>query len=166
MVMYVLTVLVILVCVAFLALVVYPILRVVYCVILDVRKERRPRAQITHPQLGLLTCDEGLWCGETVCDERRLGFCIAGDETAPDEGLLAVLQEKLASIDQWEQAALDLLCRDERVESELFTLKSLDFLWPDRPDSFALEFEMEGDPDGIWRVEFQNNQAVHTGRDD
>jgi hypothetical protein len=166
MALQILTVLVVLLVVAFVVAVVYPVLRIVYEIIVFRRKERRPKPQIVHPQLGLLVHDESLWSGQTDRGQEKLYFCIKGGPEAPDEGLVAALQDKLASIDRWERTALDFLCRDERLDPEPFTLESLDFLWEDKPDSFVLEFSLEGDPDGIWRVEFEDNQPAYTGRDD
>jgi len=49
---------------------------------------------------------------------------------------------------------------------EKFTFCALDLLWEDQPDDFAMEFELAGDTDGVWRVEFQNGQPKFVGRDD
>jgi hypothetical protein len=128
----------------------------------------KPPAQFHHPNLGLMTeMDPGLWSGRIEHAGREIEFVLSGSEMVPDAGLTARLQEALRRIDAIEQSALDFLCTQKTLfKPGDFTFQSINFLWEKKPDVFTLEFSMAGDEHGIWRVEFENDQPRHIGRDD
>jgi hypothetical protein len=164
----ILTIAVILVALAAVSLVVYPVLRICIAIIRDKqrRAKKHSQRQLLHQQFGLITGEDQLWSGRTAWGRDSLEFVVAGDETGPDPGLIDVLSQRLASADCLRKAALEALSSEETVEQEAFTLQSVDLLWEDKPDRLAMEFLMSGDPDGIWRVEFHGDQVVSVGRDD
>jgi len=43
---------------------------------------------------------------------------------------------------------------------------SLDFPWEDKPDVLAMVFDLAGNDDGIWRVEFHHGPPQFFGCDD
>lgn len=127
----------------------------------------KPPAVVVHPDFGTLTCDLGIWIGERQQAGRTIRFCVGGTETEPDAGLLRHLHQALERFEELERSALDFLCRlDPNLQPGEFQFYSLDFLWESKPDDFAFEFTLDGDPDGIWRVEFERGVPRSTGRDD
>ena len=132
--------------------------------------EKRPLPEppeFRHPDLGLLTFDSGLWSGKVHWDGRDISFVISGTESSPDSILTNALLSLLNRFPQTESSALQFLCSpDVPVTINEFTFQSVNFLWPDTPDNFTLEFTLEGDPYAIWRVEFESGQPKYSGRDD
>ena len=127
----------------------------------------KPPLEFRHPEFGVLTLDSGLWSGEAQRGGRRIRFCIAGTDTAPDAGLLDRVCEFLGGLAEVERTALDFLRAPEAsLRQREFEFYSLDFLWEDKPHLYALEFMLAGDDDGVWRVEFESGQPKFVGRDD
>ena len=123
--------------------------------------------QFHHPEFGVLTNDGGIWSGETQIGGRRIQFHISGSDTAPDLELINSAHSVTSKFTELERRALDFICSEEAgVKAEDFTIYSLDWLWEDKPDDFVFEFEMKGDIDGIWRVEFEKGLPTSLGRDD
>jgi len=123
--------------------------------------------EFVHPEFGVLSLDSGLWSGKVQRDGRDIRFCIAGTSTAPDDGLLGQLRDLLGRFAEVERAAMDFLrMQAPALRSREFTFYSIDFLWEEKPDAFAMEFRLAGDEYGIWRVEFDRGQPKSVGRDD
>lgn len=49
---------------------------------------------------------------------------------------------------------------------ELLRPTGFDYLWPERPDYFVVELELDGDDGAVWRVEFEQGEPKHLSRDD
>src|SRR5262245_59209246 len=73
----------------------------------------KPPVRFQHPEFGVLTLDSGLWSGQVQRDGRTIRFCVAGTETAPDEGLLRCARELVARFTDLERCALDFLRSQE-----------------------------------------------------
>lgn len=145
----------------------YHLARIAICITRDARASRRPSRQLQHPELGTLSGESGLWGGEVQQDDRVIRFCIAGTELEPDIALIQRLRAAISRFPELERTALEFLCVQEPdVQQGEFTFQSMDFLWKHKPDSFALEFTLVGDDDGIWRVEFEGGHPKSMGRDD
>ena len=128
---------------------------------------KKPSAQFQHPEFGLLTNDGGIWSGETQIGGRRIQFHISGSDTAPDLGLINSARSIMSKFAELERSALEFICSEEAgAKPDDFTIYSLDWLWEDKLDDFVFEFEMKGDIDGIWRVEFEKGLPKSLGRDD
>ena len=124
-------------------------------------------AVFQHPEFGLLTNDGGIWSGEAQIGGRRIHICISGSDSAPDPGLINSARSVTSKFTELERLALDFICVEKAgVKAEDFTLYSLDWLWENKPEDFVFEFEMKGDVDGIWRVEFVDGVPKSLGRDD
>ena len=86
---------------------------------------------------------------------------------APDLGLINRARSVMSKFAELERHALEFICSEEAgTKPDDFTIYSLDWLWEDKPDDFVFEFEMKGDIDGIWRVEFEKGLPTSLGRDD
>lgn len=81
--------------------------------------------------------------------------------------MLNRLHDALDRFSEFERTALEFICAQEpAAKPGEFTFYSLDFLWETKPDDFVFEFTLEGDVDGIWRVEFESGRPKSLGRDD
>jgi len=136
------------------------------------KRPPEPSPEFRHPVLGLLTFDNDsdLWSGEVHRDGRDIPFFIGGRECPPNSTLTNAFLRFLDRFPQTENSALRLLCPpnvpDVPVTKNEFTFQTVNFLSPATPDNFTLEFTMKGDPDAIWRVEFNAGEPTHSGRDD
>lgn len=142
----------------------------------------KPRITLTHQRFGLLTYDSGLWSGGARSRDRTIHFVVGGTQAEPDARLLDSLNEVMKRFDDVEREALEFILASvngaERETLEFFrneasgvgpndfSFYSLDFLWEAQPHDFVVEFILEGDVDGIWRVEFENGRPKSLGRDD
>jgi hypothetical protein len=127
----------------------------------------KPPAEFQHPEFGKLVNDAGVWSGQARQRDRVVRFYVGGTDTVPDAELINRVRAFVGRLDEVESKALDFI-RKESPELSVgkFSLYSLDFLWEDKPDVYALEFSLDGDDDGIWRVEFEGEQPKFVGRDD
>ncbi len=147
--------------------VVFHVGRVVIQIIREARTARRPTRQLQHPEFGTLTFESDLWTGQTQRDGRPIRFCVAGSESSPDASLIERLRAAIGRLPEFERAALEFIQTNEpKVRPGDFTFDSLDFLWEQKPDDFAMEFSLAGDEGGIWRVEFESGSPKSVGRDD
>jgi hypothetical protein len=125
----------------------------------------KPPVEFRHSEFGVLTFESGLWSGETQRDGRNIRFCIGGTDIAPNAGLLDRVRELVGRFPGIERTALDFLCaQDKGVRRGDFDFYSLDLLWENKPQLYTLEFSLAGDDDGIWRVEFENEQPKYRTR--
>jgi hypothetical protein len=129
---------------------------------------------LNDPELGLLTYGHGVWSGATRSGERDIHYYLSGDDAAPNATQLNAFRKILARFDDFEGRAVEFLVertsgedrstaeffREKRstIEQRDFDFYAIDFLWEERPDEFAMEFLLDGDVDGVWRVEFKNGQ--------
>jgi hypothetical protein len=123
---------------------------------------RSPRPHVHHPELGLMTFYSGLWRGQLPHNGDELAFALAGSDAAPHAALVNHLRALLNRFPEAKQSALDFLCAEKRLfNPKDFTVRSVSFFSPDQPDVFGMEFSMEGDEKGLWRVDFEQNQPKH-----
>jgi hypothetical protein len=124
--------------------------------------------QLHDPLLGTLTCDEGrLWHGEIRIDGRRIKFWISGTQAAPSPILHDKARHELGDFKRHEAAAVGFLrALLPPREQAVFTSSGIGFTWERFPDSFYMEFDLEGDSGAIWRVEFAGGIPKYSGRDD
>jgi len=126
---------------------------------------RRPRPQVQHPEFGLMTFYSGLWRGQLQHDGKEIRFAVAGSEAAPHAVLLDHLRALLNRFPYVTQSALDFLCAEKRLFNPRdFTVRSVNLLSPDRPDIFEMEFSVQGDENGLWRVKFEQDRPKHLAR--
>ena len=123
---------------------------------------RTPRPEIRHPEFGLMTFYSGLWRGQLPHQGNEIRFTLAGSESGPQAALLDHLRALLNRFPHVRQSALDFLCAEKRLFNPRdFTVRSVSFLSPNKPDAFGMEFSMAGDENGLWRVEFEQDQPKH-----
>lgn len=141
--------------------------RVVFSIIRDARRAKQnPPLHMQHPELGTLTFESDLWSGQMERDGKPIHFYIAGTESQPDGKLVDQLRAAISKLPELERAALEFIHAKEPDALGDFTFESLDFLWEQKPENFAMEFALAGDDDGIWRVEFESGHPKSVGRDD
>ena len=106
-----------------------------------------------------------LWRGQLQHDGKEIRFAVAGSEAAPPALLLDHLRALLNRFPYVTQSALDFLCAEKRLFNPRdFTVRSVNLLSPDRPDIFEMEFSVQGDENGLWRVEFEQDRPKHLAR--
>jgi hypothetical protein len=132
------------------------------------RKAKLPKPEFNHPILGKMTFEEGIWTSHITHQGRPLTCTVSGDANRPSPDLLAAIAKVLADLDAHAQAAVEFLLPTSTavVSRTQFTLEAIDCLWENRPTDFTLEFALDSDPDGIWRVEFQDGRPLTSNRDD
>jgi len=147
--------------------VIYCVSTIVVAIVKDHIASRKPRRKFQHPEFGVLTLDGELWNGKAGRNANEIPFLVAGSDSAPDSGLMQRLSWFLDNFTELERIALNFIRKQEpEVRHGKFTFTSVSFLWEERPKQFAMEFDLAGDDDGIWRVEFDDNQPQFLGRDD
>jgi hypothetical protein len=133
-------------------------------------RERKPVRQTQHPQLGLLTSagtDASLWEGKARIDDREIPFIIGGNETAPDERMVAQLQNIMAQFGSLERQAIEFLrSRESEVRDSKIVTYLLDVSDERRPCDFTFEFVESTNDSQVWRVEFIDGKPRHAGFDD
>lgn len=139
-----------------------------FLTVLREEKERKwSERQMLHPQYGLLNGELGMWSGSTTENGSPTRFTVGGTYEAPDEGLLGEVSQVSAQLARLKPEAIARLSTDHsEISPAKLRFESIDMLYPERPDHFTLNFHMDGDPDGVWRVEFEQGAAVFSGRDD
>ena len=157
--------------------VLYCVIRIIVQIVASVRKDRLPKPQLNHPELGVITFDSGLWITQWEHDGGKLRFTVAGTIEGPMTELVATTIQVFKNISTFKEAALDFLLANQpenhflqgtkcRIDRGMFNLEGVVCLWEERPHDFWLEFELIGDLDGFWRVEFQDGIVTFSGRDD
>lgn len=127
---------------------------------------KKPPVELQHPEFGRLEYERGLWSGHADHSGRRLWFAIGGTEAGPSDILLDRFRNVLGEFDQHERAALSFLTTQHPdIDTGDLRFYSMDFLWADRPDDFALEFTPP-DEVVVWRVEFEDGIAKYVACDD
>jgi len=127
---------------------------------------RAPRLQVQHPDLGMLTLHEGYWRGEWQHEDRPIGLVLAGTEAGPAPALIERLRALLNKSSPVRQSAVEFICAQKRLfNASDFALRSVRFPDANRPEIFVMEFSVKGDEEGLWRVEFERNQATRLARD-
>jgi hypothetical protein len=127
----------------------------------------KPPLEFQHPKFGIIINDCGIWSGKVKHDSKVIQFYVGGTATKPDSELLKRIQGVADNFQEIENLALEFIrLESPALKDGKFTFYSLNFLWEDKPDIYAMEFSLEGDEDGIWRVEFSGKQPQSVGRDD
>lgn len=125
-----------------------------------------------HPRLGELRWqEEGWWEGACSVDsETSLEFAVSGDREGPSDTLVSALEATLGrwrEVNQRLQHFLGSQVPDWAASAADSPRPiSLTYLWPAKPDCFAIELALEGDEEAIWRVEFERGEPKHLSRDD
>ena len=120
-----------------------------------------------HPRLGELEWEtDGWWQGQLSVGGDELAFAVLGDKRGPVGALVDAL---VATLEHWRETlakarAYVAKAGKGKVDPEDLIPLSIVFLWS--PTTFALELELEGDEEAIWRVEFENGEPKQLGRDD
>jgi hypothetical protein len=129
-------------------------------------KKKAP-IEMVHPEHGVLTFEGELWSGCVERAGRKIEIAVAGTEAGPDAVLMRRLGELLGRFETIEQRAREYVQEIEpRIRQEELRFCGLDLLWEDRPEWFVVDFTLKGDVDGLWRVEFENEEPKSLGRDD
>ncbi len=143
--------------------------RIAISIFRDRQEARKPKKSIVVDGVGTLTFDARslLWFGEV----ENVSIGIAGDVEGPDVRLTEAYREIQKNLPMLQGEALRFILEGEDAKSvgaksESYSLCGIDLLRTEKPDCFGLEFSLEGDVDGVWRVEFEDGRAVFTGRDD
>ena len=146
------------------------LLRVGFVIVSAIREEARRKSsvrKVEDSRFGTLTGELDVWSGAISEGGKEIQFYIGGSEEAPDERLLDALSHVLEQLGIFQEKALQFLLKENPSSTPLhFEFASVDLLYPDDPDQFSLNYELEGDEEGIWRVEFEKGEPVFSGRDD
>ena len=128
--------------------------------------KKTPRT-FSHPELGVITFDCGVWGGSVWQGEREIRFSLGGTDKAPDEGSINELLKLLLRFRDVEQCAKDfLVSRESELSGASLEFYSLDLLWVDKSENFTFEFIANNDDSCVWRVEFIEGKPAQTGFDD
>lgn len=123
--------------------------------------------ELYHPRLGRLVGQRGIWGGTVERAGLEIDFYLAGTDDAPDAGLMDSLESLLNQFEIRQDQALGFLRMQEAsLAHEELTFYALDFIWPDKPRDFALEFCQGNAMFGVWRVEFVDARPERVGFDD
>ena len=149
-------------------LVFFSVGRVVICIVREARRTRKHLpSQIQHLEFGALTLDGELWNGQVQRDGQSIDFIIAGTKIGPDIRLVERLREIIRRFPEFNRVALEYIHLNEpSLPQEQFSFESLDLLFEKKPEIFGMGFTLSNDPDGCWRVEFDNERPQFVGRDD
>jgi hypothetical protein len=124
---------------------------------------------VEHPSLGRLVRTELFWEGTFCCpDNSIVRLVIVGDNIGPNKELSLKFKETL---NDWKEVNNKLRKFIDTVspmplDSGEFSLDSIDFLWPNRPNYFMVYLTKRDDEYGLWIVEFENGMAKYFSRDD
>ena len=136
------------------------------------RPKRQAPEPLQHPGLGELVWNQdGWWEGSVDHQGTPVAVSVGGDEAGPRPDMATAAVATLSVLEDNSQKAVRFLLADlpklgARIEPSQFTLKGVCHLWLDRPQDFWREFDLEGDPHAIWRVEFEDGNPRYSGRDD
>jgi hypothetical protein len=134
-----------------------------------------PPPEFHDAELGVLTGDSALWSGTITQNGTEICFTVAGTPTVPDQGLLDGVRNVVRKFPDIESAGLAFLraqladiWREEfpNIMSMKFTISSLTFLWPDKPDCFYLEWFGDTDDDCLWIVHYESGKPKEAGIED
>ncbi|MGV3771650.1 MAG: hypothetical protein ACO1QB_02030 [Verrucomicrobiales bacterium] len=141
--------------------------RMIFSGIREEKRRRETKRDYQSEKFGLLTSEMDVWSGKTNINGLEVPFSIGGSEESPDPKLLDRLESILSRFQQVHKIALDYLLKENPSSVPLeFSFLDIDILYPEDPDHFTFSFALKGDEEGIWRVEFENDSPVFTGRDD
>jgi hypothetical protein len=133
----------------------------------DFRESRKLRREMDHPTLGILTLEGELWSGKTEREGIEIPFRVAGSSEGPDRKLVERLTWFLDKFSDFQRTAVEFIRKQEpEVARGVFTFSAVSFLWETKPDHFGMEFDLAGDDESIWRVEFVGGRPHFVGRDD
>jgi hypothetical protein len=120
-----------------------------------------------HDELGLLRLDGSLWSGAVARDALEIKLFVGGTTRGPDDRLLASLQDVIKDFAERERIArVFIASHDSLIDANSFRFCSINVFWPKRPECYYFEYEMVGDEQAIWRVEFEGVAPKYLGRDD
>ena len=130
-------------------------------------KEKTPPAEFHDAEFGLLTAEADLWSGTVTRDGFTIPFTVAGTHAAPSSGLLDRVRDITRRFRGVEGEGLAFLRAEvTEVRSSKLAFCRLEFLWEDKPDTYALEWSADGDDSCVWRVNFEAGKPKEAGFDD
>jgi hypothetical protein len=120
-------------------------------------------ALFLDPAFGVLTLVSGFWVGRAKHESGDVRFMVVGNDLGPDIALLESARSQIQRFNQVEREALGFLCGEEPEARfvEEFAFVSIDFLRPDRPENFEVEFLSEDFR--FWLVEFESARPRYSG---
>jgi hypothetical protein len=127
----------------------------------------KPHPVFEHPTMGSFRFEDSVWIANIPQGANTLALSIAGNDTAPDDGLVAAASVLLARFFEVKEEALAFLLEQEEAPSrEDFICNGMELLREDCPNHFSLSFILFGDLGGLWRVEFEDGTPEFLARDD
>lgn len=113
------------------------------------RQRNRPSGPVMqYPGLGEVRFDgEGIWVGNTVFNGEQLEIAISGDVEGPDQVLVEKLLAHVNAMQNVQEKAIEFIkvqfAAVKDIDIHDFKIDSLDFLWPENPDYFMVQFRSE-----------------------
>ena len=130
-------------------------------------KPKTPSVEFRDVEFGILTSEADLWSGAAKRDGMSIPFTVAGTLTAPDSGLIDRVRDITRRFHDVESEGLAFLQAEvPEVRSSKFTFHNLEFLWEDKPGTYALEWLADGDDSCFWRVNYEAGKPKEAGFDD
>ncbi len=146
---------------------VYGLAPLVYELLRQCLRKRRPPRTIQHPRWGTLISEYDIWSGMVRQGGRDIPFLIGGPGDAPDPRLLEQLEKLLGRFEELERRALAFLReREPDLGDVRFKFYGLNLTDEHRPEDFTFEFLAHGDDSFVWRVDFVSGEPKYTGMDD
>ncbi len=135
--------------------------------------KQRPAPLPMHDDvLGELVYGDDAWNATAHLGEQELQLSIAGDPSGPDPLGRELLIDALSRYDALVAAATAFLLQDvspadlaQRPHRYRPTGIWSGADWQLRQRSITLTLELDGDPDGLWRVEIGPDGPLDSGRD-
>jgi hypothetical protein len=133
------------------------------------RGKPEPEVTLSHPRLGPLRYEEGIWHGQAAA-AGGVEITVAGTPSGPDERQVERLVQHLENFRGLEVQIHDFLTGELGAawhpKPGDYRIQSLDFLWPKKDDYFMVYLKLEGDEHGLWKLEFAGGQPTYLSRDD
>lgn len=126
---------------------------------------------IQHPRLGRLTYqEEGWWEGQTSVDDYVIEFSINGNENGLDNGLDEICIQVTDGFSEFHEKAITLLNQTVLAYKIPVSLNFVPFeilwIWKEsNKEGFTIRFNDNSDPNKLWRVAFENGEAINCGYD-
>jgi hypothetical protein len=132
--------------------------RIGLAIIRDTRSKRFPTRTLQHSELGTLTFEDTFWSGTGPFKDRKIQFAMCGDDVGPNAMLVEQWKNISSKLPTFEKLALEFTrVQEPSLAAKELRLASIHFLNPEKPDNFALEFELVGNFES-WCVEFVQGQ--------
>jgi hypothetical protein len=135
------------------------------------RRQPGVKVAMCHPQLGEIEFhDEGWWTSTCTIGARPVEVNIAGDRGGPDPRQVELFLKHFPQYLDAENQARALLASQGGLgmsdAEPSFRIDSVDFIFPQKPDFFAICLSLSGDEYGVWRIEYDVGKPTYLTRDD